>query len=311
MSQFAPIVLFVYARPEHTRQTLEALAANPEAKDSLLYVFADGPPDGAAPGLRSRIDEVRRIVRERPWCGEVRIIESDVNRGLADSIIGGVTEVVGRHGRVIVLEDDIACQPGALAYFNSALEIYQNSPKVMQISGFMVRTPLWTRRTGFLRVSTSWGWATWDRAWEHFRNDASALLKEVNEAGRSAFDLDGSSFHYDELVSNVTGELRTWAIKWYASIFLVSGLCLYPARSLVRNVGFDGSGENCEDDSSGYFKRIPLARAVKVAAQEIVESDVYLKAMQKSYQYRLKVWTKTRIRDRIIKKLRRICFCNA
>lgn len=248
MSQYAPIALFVYARPEHTRQTLEALAANPEAKDSLLYVFADGPPDDAAVEVHSRIGEVRRIVRERQWCGEVRIIESDVNRGLADSIVSGVTDVVERHCRVIVLEDDIVTSPGFLDYMNRALDLYDQDARVMQVSGYAYPTDCRSRADSyFLRAMSCWGWATWSRAWRHFESDAAKLLAYWTgepEKGRS-FDLDGSGDYLDQLKANVDARKRTWAVKWFASWMKEGGLCLYPKDSLTRNIGHDDTGENC------------------------------------------------------------------
>lgn len=302
----APIALFVYARPWHTRKVLESLGRNPEARESVLYIFADGPKQGASNEQIEAIREVRQLIREKSWCGDVKLVESSINRGLADSIVSGVTEVVGRHGRVIVLEDDIELSPGALAYFNSALNLYQGDDIVMQVSGFMVRCPFWVASTGFLRMSSSWGWATWDRAWTHYSGDSTALRERIDQIGRSAFDLENTSFHYEELCRNERGELRTWAIKWYASIFPRNGLCLYPKRSVTRNVGFDGSGENCEDDSSGYFNRLPFARSVWLRRQPLVESPSYLKAMQRSFRYRLQVWTNTRLRDRFKNKLKRL-----
>ena len=300
----APIVLFVYARPEHSRKVLEALAKNPEARESILYIFADGPSDGASTKILDSIREVRLLIRERLWCGIVHIQESLVNRGLADSIVAGVTEVITKHGRAIVLEDDIALERGALSYFNEALELYQDDAVVMQVSGFMVRTPWWAPSTGFLRVSSSWGWATWARAWKHYSGNSKNLREQIDRTGRCGFDLGGASFHYDELCRNERGELRTWAVKWYASIFLQGGLCLYPRRSLLRNLGFDGSGENCENDGSAYFEKLPTALTIKVSRRRIEESKVYLVAMRHSFQYRLKIWTGSRLRDRVSRKLR-------
>lgn len=306
MHAFSPIALFVYARPEHTKKVLSSLALNPEAKDSVLYIFADGPPKEAPSHVVEGIREVRRLIRESSWCGEVRIQESAANRGLADSIVCGVTDVVNRHGKVIVLEDDIAIEPGALAYFNSALEIYEFDESVMQISGFMVRTPFWAPRTGFLRMTTSWGWATWSRAWKNYRGDSALLRREIHEKGHYGFDLDGASFHYEELCRNERGEIKTWAVKWYASVYLRGGLCLYPHKSVVRNLGFDGSGENCEDDESGYFKNIPRGSGFLISRCPIKENSLYLKAMQNSFRYRLQVWTKTRLRNRALRKLRAV-----
>jgi hypothetical protein len=307
MNDLAPIVLFVYARPVHTRRTLEALAANPEAKNSVLYIFADGPPGGAPADLLANVAEVRKIIREHPWCGQVRTFESEYNLGLADSIVKGVTEVVERHSRVIVLEDDIVVQPGFLRYMNDALEIYKDEPRVFQVSGFMVPMRWSWESTGFLRVSTSWGWATWSRAWKKFRVDAEAMRDEILASEqRKAFDLEGCSFHFDELERNVRGELHTWAVKWYASIFLNKGLCLYPRKPLLLNCGFDGTGVNCHYDNTGTAVPLATARNIAIRGISVVESRMFLKATQRYYIRQFQAWTGTRVSDRIARKLRKL-----
>jgi GT2 family glycosyltransferase len=301
----APIALFVYNRPEHTQRTLEALRENIGSDRSKLYVFADGPKNNIdAEGLQ-RIAEVRTLIRQDRWCREVEIIEADRNQGLAQSICAGVSSILDTHDRVIVLEDDLETSPGFLGYMNDALELYQVEPRVFQISGFMVRNRPWVPSTGFLRVTSSWGWGTWRRAWAHYRDDADNLLREVEQKGRFPFDLDGHSFHYQELERNVRGELRTWAVRWYASVFLKDGLCLYPRQSLVRNLGFDGTGVHCHDDKSQYHSGLRLASNIDVSKQTIVEDQRYLKAMQSHYRYLLQLWTGTRVRDRLRKKVNR------
>jgi GT2 family glycosyltransferase len=140
VSEFAPIALFVYNRPVHTRRTLEALARNPEANRSHLYIFSDGPKADASQADLEAIEEVRRIIRERDWCGEVSIAEADRNYGLAQSIRGGVTKVVNQWGRIIVLEDDIETSPGFLDYMNRALEVYNKDAQVMHIGAYVPRS---------------------------------------------------------------------------------------------------------------------------------------------------------------------------
>ncbi|MFC2114558.1 glycosyltransferase family 2 protein [Bacteroidota bacterium] len=132
----APICLFVYNRPKHTLQTLQSLKGNLLADQSVLYVFADGPKDGASDDAIKRINEVREIVSREKWCREVHVIISDQNKGLANSIIKGVTETVSRHGKVIVLEDDLLLSEGFLTYMNNALDFYENQEEVMHIAGF-------------------------------------------------------------------------------------------------------------------------------------------------------------------------------
>lgn len=302
----APIAVFVYNRPAHTLRTLEALASNLLAENTSLWIFADGPPTGAAPGLSAAVEEVRSIIRQRKWCGEVEIIESATNRGLADSIVHGVTMLCGRYGRCIVLEDDLETSPGFLPYMNGALDLYENEPSVFQISGFNVRMPFFPPPTGFLRVTTSWGWATWQRAWRHYNPDVAELYRQVTAKGAAAFDLDGFSFHYDELHQNLTGELKTWAVRWYASVFLQNGLALYPAKTLVRNTGFDGSGVNCHNDETQYHRSLPMARSIRLRRIPAVESRCYLHAMQCHFRDTMKLWTGTRLRDRLKRKLKSI-----
>jgi len=306
MAEPAPIALFVYNRPEHTRATLESLARNRLADRSTLWIFADGPPEAASPELRESIARVRRAIRESRWCRHVEICESPTNRGLAASIIAGVSRVCDEKGRAIVLEDDLETSPGFLEYMNAALDRYSDEPRVHQVSGFNVRMPLLppAAATGFLRVTTSWGWATWQTSWRHYDDDAAGLLERVRAKDPVGFDLGGTSFHLEELERNVCGDLRTWAVRWYASVFARDGLALYPRRTLVRNLGFDGSGVHCHDDSSHYHRRLRLAGRIPVRPRIPGESPAYLRAMQRHYRAMIAQWKGTRLRDRLERKFR-------
>ncbi|HCP13230.1 MAG TPA: hypothetical protein DIT89_12925 [Planctomycetaceae bacterium] len=301
--QLAPVVLFVYARPTHTRRTLESLAGNTLAAQSELTIFADGPRADASPQKLNEISEVRKLIRERQWCGKVHIRESAVNRGLAASIVAGVTEIVEQQGSVIVLEDDLETSPGFLQYMNNALTLYLDCQQVMQVCGFSFPCGWFPPQTGFLRASHPWGWATWKRAWRHYQPDAERLLALVLQGDPRRFDLDGYSFHLDELQRNADGRLQTWAVRWYASIFLRQGLCLYPGRSLVRNLGFDGTGENCHS-AAAVYERIPITDSVKVVPQAPVESPRILKSHQQHYRAELQRWTESRLVDRIRRRVR-------
>ena len=130
---YSPIALFVYKRPEHTRQTLEALIKCPEFEQSKLYVFCDAAKRSEDEKL---VDKTRAVVRALVD-NKATIIEESNNKGLVNSIISGVTKLVNEFGKVIVLEDDLIVSPGFLQYMNQALEIYQNENRVMQISGYM------------------------------------------------------------------------------------------------------------------------------------------------------------------------------
>ncbi len=240
----APIALFVYNRPTHTRQTVEALQKNELAEKSDLFIFSDSPKK---PETAEAVREVREFIKTINGFKSVSIVERDKNWGLANSIIDGVTRLCNEYGRVIVLEDDLLLSVHFLEYMNAALDRYVNEPRVMQISGnmFPLKHPELLPQTFLCKTTTSWGWATWDRAWSEFEPDAVKLAAQIDEKNlRDDFNI-GEFDYFRMLQMQARGEVDSWAVRWYASIFLADGLCLHPSRSMVINIGFDGSGTHC------------------------------------------------------------------
>lgn len=238
----APIALFVYNRPDHVFRTISALQGNPLARKSPLYVFSDGPNDSQD---IAGVADVRRFVKSVTGFDKVLIRHRPKNLGLARSIIAGVTELSAAYGRVIVLEDDLVVAPGFLAFMNQALNRYENEPRVMQISGYMfpVGQPERLGETFFSRVPTSWGWATWARSWERLNLDSATMLEGLQFPDRrEAFNLNGAYPYFEHLIQQAEGKLDVWGVRWYASMFIAGGLCLYPGQSLVQNIGMDGTG---------------------------------------------------------------------
>lgn len=252
---YAPIVLFVYNRPRHTEKTLRALMANDLAEESELFIYADGAKPSADAEQLQCIREVRAIIRQQQWCGKVHILESEHNKGLADSIIAGVTEVINKYGRAIILEDDIVPTRGFLRYMNDALAMYENDAQVMFVSGYIYpykhipKVPT----TYFLRVYACWGWATWKRAWAYYEHNIDVHLAHYDTpALKKEFNIEGHMRNYCQLVDNKNGAYYTWAVRWYASWLWTGGYALFPSHSLIRNVGFDNSGEHCGNSQVTY-----------------------------------------------------------
>jgi hypothetical protein len=241
----APIALFVYNRPEHTKQTLEALRSNLIANQSDLFIFSDG---SKLDEHREAVGEVRLLIRNVTGFKNVSLIERTDNLGLARSIIDGVTSLIDQYGKAIVVEDDIVTSPYFLSFMNEALTIYENVDKVKHISGYMFPVNLSdaVEDTFLLRMASCWGWATWRRAWADFEPDAKKLLNEIESRELVFnFDIQGSIAYRSMLGDQVAGKINSWAVRWYASIFLQNGLCLHPKYSLVNNIGHDGTGEHC------------------------------------------------------------------
>jgi len=283
----APIAFFAYRRPAHARRALESLAANPLAAQSDLYVFSDGPRGGDA-RERADVEAVRALLRERAWCGRVTIREAPSNLGLAASITRGVGEVLDRHDRVIVLEDDLVVSPGFLDYMNDALAAYAGEPRAMHVAGYSPPVPEALPATYFYRNTTCWGWGTWSRAWRHYRADAAALLGELRARGLvHRFNLDGSYPSTSQLQDNVERVRETWAIKWYASVLLADGLCLHPHPSLVQNIGTDDSGTHT--GATDQYRVAALAPRIDVAPRPVAE-DAAAAAAIRRFNLRAQGW---------------------
>ncbi|MDI3258476.1 MAG: glycosyltransferase [Sinobacteraceae bacterium] len=256
--KLSPVALFVYRRPRHTRRTVEALLANHLAPQTDLYIFADGPRD---PSMGQAVAEVRKYIRTIDGFRSVSVYEREENLGLANSVIEGVSRLCKEHGRVIVLEDDLVTAPGFLSFMNEALTRYENDDRVMQISGHMFPVKFSTTPGSVIfPFPTSWGWATWARSWKWF--DRSAFMYSILKRDarlRRKFNLYGAYDYFSILENQLEGRVDSWAIYWYCSIFQRNGLVVYPGRSLVSNIGFDGTGEHCSrldnaHDSNDVFE---------------------------------------------------------
>lgn len=272
----APIIVFSYNRPDHLKKTLDALAQNDLAKDSVLYIYCDGAKDNASDEQKESVDQNRRVAHAAEGFKDVVVIERENNFGLANNIIGAVTEIVNNYGRVITLEDDVITSRGFLRFMNEALDLYESDEKVMHVSAYMYPHKKKLPDTFFFEVPyPGGGWATWKRAWDHFSNDIDELYAYWSLRWKE-FNKYGGNYLQKQLEANKNGTLYTWFIKWHGVLLKEGGLTLYPGVSLTNNIGFDGTGANCSAMSkfdilnpADYIpvKRIPIKenkRAAKV-----------------------------------------------
>ncbi len=245
--KLAPVCLFAFNRPQHTLSVIEALKASPLAKETEVYVFIDGP---RSEDERALVDEVAGLFIDLRGFAEVHLSRREANAGLATSIIEGVSHVVEKHGRVIVLEDDIVTSPAFLSYMNKALQRYENTANVWHISAYCEPYSKADTQHGlsFLRFMSCWGWATWANRWSHFEKNPEELISSFSDEEIFRFNLDGASDFWVQVLDNARGEINTWAIFWYATIFRNGGLCLSPHESYAENIGLDGSGVHCGED---------------------------------------------------------------
>ncbi len=289
MMTCAPILLFVYNRPEHTRRCIESLTRNALAADSTLYIYADGPKDTTQ---QSAVDEVRSYLRTISGFKTVNLIERKENWGLARNIIDGVTTQVNHYGKVIVLEDDLVVAPYFLQFMNDALETYKDEPKVGHIQACDFTQDSSLPDTFLIKWTGSWGWATWERAWKHFNPDGKALLEELEQRKLTyTFDFNGKYGFTRMLRRQIEGKNNSWAIRWNASLFLKDILSLNVGRSLVQNEGFDGSGTNCGGGGL-YASNLHLAPLPVQKISPIEENKAARQAFVRYYARTNSFWAK-------------------
>jgi len=284
MTKLAPIVLFVYNRPWHTIQTVEALQKNELAAESELFVYCDEAKNKEA---RKSVDEVREYIDKVDGFKKITVLKREKNWGLANSIIDGVTKVVNEYGKIIVLEDDLVTSPYFLKFMNEALDKYRDEQSVFSITGYSFSSDIEEiDETYFLKLTSSWSWATWKDKWNVFSyNDE--VFKDCLEH-KAKFNYD-ESYNYTDMVNDqLKGKINSWAIYWYASVFLQKGLTLYPSKALVENIGFDGSGTHC-----GKAKEVnKLYNKVYILTDNIKEKDINRRHISSflKHQHKQKSW---------------------
>lgn len=262
-----PIILFVYNRLSHTMRTVEALQKNYGSDKSTLYIFSDGPKNDTD---SQQVELVRNYLKSINGFDTVIVTERQQNLGLAQSIISGVSEVIEKHERVIVLEDDLVTSPYFLQFMGDALKFYENEDRVAAVHGYTFPLGIPLPETFFLCHTGCWGWGTWRRGWELFESDGLKLLHQLQELGLTKkFDMNSAYPYTKMLEDQVNGKNDSWAVRWHASTFLKTKLTLYPGVSLVRNIGHDGSGAHCR--TSSLYDVSLLNREVKVLSVPLRE----------------------------------------
>ena len=243
---FAPIILFAYNRAQHLQRTVRTLAKNKLASQSDLIVYLDGAKHDADAQQQQII---LSFLRHVDGFNLVKVIHRDQNLGLADNIQLGVTEVINEYGRAIILEDDIIVSPYFLCFMNEALSFYRDKPEVWHVSGWNFPIDSKDLPPSFLwRTALGWGWGTWADRWQHYSREPQRLLNTWDQKTIQEFNLYGSYNFWEQVEKNASGELHTWAIFWYSTIFEHNGLCVNPVQAMTANIGFDGSGTHTGAD---------------------------------------------------------------
>lgn len=273
MNNLAPIVLFVYNRPDHTAKTIHALQENNLANESELFIYADAAKNDSA---QKQVDEVRELISNISGFKTVTVIKQETNIGLAASIIGGVTELTNRYGKVIVLEDDIVTSKYFLQFMNDSLIFYRDNNLIHSVSGcnYPVNLEKINQETYFLRIPLCWGWATWKDRWNHFDKNLEEVMSTPQKIV-NYMNFENTYNYFSQAIRNYKGDLNTWFIFWYLVSAKNKTLTLFPKTTLVNNIGHDGSGQN--SGKSSHFGQDIGAKRIAVEKIDVEENEYALK----------------------------------
>lgn len=289
VSNLAPILLFVFNRPEHTQKTIQSLKKNELAPNSRLFIYSDAAKDKHH---EINVEKVRSYIKNIDGFKDITIIENDYNLGLATSVITGVTNIVKEFGKIIVLEDDLVTSPYFLNFMNASLDYYRDENKVWHISGW--NYPFYKNNCEdvfFWRLMNCWGWATWSDRWEFFEKNSNKIIKDFSTADIRRFNIDDTENFWNQVLENDKGKINTWAIFWYAVIFKQNGLCLNPYKSFVLNIGNDGSGTHSAY-TNDYNSELCMSKNINIHAN-IIESGQAIDELKEFFKKNKKnLWKK-------------------
>ena len=251
-NSLAPICLFTYNRLAETELTVKALKNNYLAEYSDLIIFSDSAKSEAQ--IQSVL-EIRQFIRKITGFKTVKIIESKVNKGLANSIISGVNQIIKEYGKIIVLEDDLETHPNFLNFMNNSLEFYSNDKNIQSINGFSPHIKKSDKSVYFQQRPFPWGWATWNNRWSPNIFDKKELI-EITLTNPKCLNLFKNKCGDDAdqmFLNSLNGKNDSWYIRWAFNHFMTNRYSVYPNKSLVNNIGYNENGTHCSSINSYKF----------------------------------------------------------
>lgn len=261
----APIIVFAYNRPNHLRKTLTWLGQNELADESTLYIFCDGAKPNASAEQLARVVNARKVAHElaiSPTFKDVHIIERKENLGLGTSVITGVTEIINKHGRAIVLEDDLETSPYFLSYMNQCLEHYDARKSVFSISGLSRPHPerFYPKDYPYdVYVSLTHhptGWATWADRWNQvdWNTELFEVVKQQPAMVEAFRRIEYSD--YDSLIRQRAKGQNVWSVRFAFAHFVNHAVSICPIVSYINHIGWDSEATNAKGSSLWNFDRL-------------------------------------------------------
>ena len=294
MDKLAPIALFTYKRLEKLKKAVTSLKNCDLSKNSHLYVISDGPKNKQEKLI---VVKIRKYIKTIKGFKKISIILRKTNFGLSKNIIKGVDQIINKHEKIIVLEEDIVVEKNFLKFLNQSLEIYKNENKIWHISGWNYNLKLKSIFDAyFTKTMNCWGWGTWKNRWKYYEKKPKKIINTWTKEMIKEFNLDNNLNFFSQILRNNSKKINTWAIFWYAVIFENNKLCLNPVSTLSENQGIGKDSTHTKSVEKIYQSKINLQKKKKKISypKKICEDKEILKQIKKKIKInnRLKFFKK-------------------
>lgn len=254
-----PVVLVLFNRPDKTKTLLGALS---KVTPKRIYVIADGPRAHVPTDLE-KTKEVRMAVDDYiKWPCQVEKIYAESNMSGPVRVPSAFDQIFAQEEQVIILEDDCIPVVSFFKFCDELLDRYAQDERVGTVCGFNLEFDFFGRPIDgvrsesyfFSKYQASWGWATWKRVWDNFDKDLDDYPRLLLE---NKFNGISSSFFVQQFWINKFKDLyarkqKNWDYRLTYSLIVNNQYSIIPNRSLVSNIGADGSGANYTSKIKDY-----------------------------------------------------------
>jgi len=306
----APVCLFTYNRLNEVQLTVEALKCNHLATESELYIFSDGPKNEQT---EPKVELVRKYIHSIDGFKSVHIIESNENKGLANSIIDGVSLILEKYEKIIVLEDDLISSPNFLSFMNQALYFYQLDTNIQSINGFSLSLKDRQNEIYFQVRTGSWGWATWNNRWkqEIFNKEKINTKLNSDPAILKKFKMKCGADMPKMLFDSIHNRNDSWYVRWVFDHFINNHYSVFPTYSYIQNIGFGNEGIHCHginpyiSEGADDHKMTTRFKNFQIPKHQIDKQFLYYFSFQYKLFLRIRLLKTKSGRSQILKEIKK------
>lgn len=304
MKKKKPVIIILYNRPKHTEKLFNSIINAKNYNRFNFYVFCDGAKNQ---NDIEKINEIKTIVKSFKKKINIKTFYRKKNIGLILNITNSINSVLSKNNFAIILEDDLVLHKNFFNFMDVSLEKYKKNDNVFQISGYSYPIKNYNKKHYFLSLSSCWGWAITARNWKNFAkflNNKKLLMFyylkiKKNSSIKNSFNYGNSYNYFSMLKKFFNNKVNSWGIIFYLYLFVENKLTLFPNNSLVRNIGFDGSGNHKSKNNlfNSEFQNTNLSNF----PDKVVEKSIHRLKVENFFKENLSLYAK--IKNRIYEKI--------